>query len=445
MPGPPERVDLFLRRNAITRGFSLGLPRSFTVASDGSRVAFLRSSGPEDPVQSLWTMDVATGDERLVADPRELLGRPESDSGPQHEASAAERARRERVGEVAEGIVAYAGDGPLLRATFTAGGRLFLADLLKGTVRELAVPGAPDDPRLDPTGERIAYVIGGALHLRELVGGHRELAADPDPLITWGLPEFIAAEEMGRFRGHWWSPEGDTLAACRVDDRATHVLYLSDPASPDTAPTPIRYPVAGPRNAVVTLHLFDLESARVDIDWDREAFPYLASVRWSAGAPLTLLVQSRDQRTTRILEVDRASGATSTVLQDEDPDWVELVPGSPTRLDDGTVASTRDADDTRRLCVGDRLMTGPGPGSRDPARRGGRAVRRIGGSDRAPRLAVAPGRRARTSDAACGRAHRDGGRPGARRRLGIARRTAHVGRRAFRRRRARCGEPRGIT
>ncbi len=50
-------------------GFTLGAPRSFRLSPDGETVVFLRSRGGTDPVTCLWALDIATGDERLVADP----------------------------------------------------------------------------------------------------------------------------------------------------------------------------------------------------------------------------------------------------------------------------------------------------------------------------------------------------------------------------------------
>ena len=85
----------------------LGVPRAFRVSPDGARVAYLRTKGGTDPVTCLWVLDVATGQERLAADPRTLAdrgGAGEEDLPPE------ERARRERVREQAGGIVAYATD-----------------------------------------------------------------------------------------------------------------------------------------------------------------------------------------------------------------------------------------------------------------------------------------------------------------------------------------------
>ena len=89
-------TDSFPRQQARTRNFSLGAPRSFQVSPDGGLVAFLRSPGGTDPVTALWALDVATGAERLVADPARLAGF----GGPDDEV---EKARRERVRERSPG------------------------------------------------------------------------------------------------------------------------------------------------------------------------------------------------------------------------------------------------------------------------------------------------------------------------------------------------------
>ena len=65
-------TDSFPRRQARTRRFTLGTPRGVALSPDGTRVAFLRSRGGTDAVTCLWSLDVPTGDERLVADPRTL-------------------------------------------------------------------------------------------------------------------------------------------------------------------------------------------------------------------------------------------------------------------------------------------------------------------------------------------------------------------------------------
>ena len=62
-------TDSFPRQKARTRNFTLGEPRSFHVAADGSRITFLRSPAGDDERNALWTFDVDAGRERLVDRP----------------------------------------------------------------------------------------------------------------------------------------------------------------------------------------------------------------------------------------------------------------------------------------------------------------------------------------------------------------------------------------
>ncbi|KIF72582.1 peptidase S9, partial [Streptomyces sp. AcH 505] len=292
--------------------------------------------------------------ERVAADPELLLG------GAGERLSAQERARRERSREGSAGIVGYAVDGAVELAAFTLSGRLFTAGLRDAAVRELPVPGPVIDPRPAPDGRHVAYVARGALRVIGADGtADRELAGPENGDVTYGLAEFIAAEEMDRSRGYWWSPDSDRLLVARSDTARVNRWWISDPAHPDRAPEQVAYPAAGTPNADVTLFLLGLDGSRTEVVWDRARYPYLARVHWSAaGAPL-LLVQTRDQGSQLYLAVDPASGATQMVHRDEDPAWLELFAGVPAWAPDGRLVRIADEGGARVLVVGDRALTGP--------------------------------------------------------------------------------------
>jgi dipeptidyl-peptidase 4 len=346
-------ADSFPRQYARTQRLTLGEPRDVTVSADGRRVVFLRSRGGDDQVNCLWVADAATGDERLVADPLELLA--DHDELPPEE-----RDRRERQRESAGGITAYATDAAGTVAAFALGGRLFAAGLLSGNARPIDVAGPVVDPRPDPPARRIAYVSGRLLCLAELDGRWRVLAGgdlDEPDTVSWGSADFIAAEEMHRFRGYWWSPDGDTIAVCRVDTAPVQQWHIADPAQPAVEPTTVRYPAAGTDNSEVSLHLFPIDGREpVDVEWDRAALPYLAGVQWTDGG-LIITVQSRDQRRLEVLRVDEHTGACDALFRDHDDAWVELVPGSPRLLDDGRLVVCADRNGARRLLVDGLAVT----------------------------------------------------------------------------------------
>jgi dipeptidyl-peptidase-4 len=345
-------TESFPRQEARTRRFSLGVPRAFRVCPDGTRVVFLRTKGGADPVTCLWALDVASGQERLVADPRTLFDGME-DLPPQ------ERARRERVREQAGGIVAYATDQAVAVAVFALSGHVYAVSLTGADPAYQVATRTPAlDPRPDPAGRRLAYVCDGALRVAGLAGDAADQAvADPRgaPGVTFGLPEFIAAEEMDRHRGYWWAPDGSALLVARVDETPVTRWHIADPAHPERVPAEVAYPAAGTPNADVSLHLARLDGDTVPVEvgltTGPAAFPYLVTAGWQDGHDPLVVVQSRDQRAMRILHVDAATGQTRVLHEDTDPVWLEIVPGVPAWTADGRIVWTRDDQDTRRLVL----------------------------------------------------------------------------------------------
>jgi dipeptidyl-peptidase 4 len=351
-PGRVSR-DPFPRAHARTQRFTLGEPRSFRVAPDGSRVVFLRAPAGDDPTTALWSVDLPEGSERCVADPSQIAAA--TDLPPE------ERVRRERVRETAGGIVSYATDRAVTRAVFTLGGKVHLADLVSGEQRPLPITDVAVDPRLGPAGRRVAYVSDGALRMIDAdEGAPRTIAADDDAEVTWGLAEFIAAEEMGRTRGFWWAPDGERLAVARVDTRGVARWHIADPVDPHRPSQTVAYPAAGTANARVELHLVDLHGGRLQLTWDAEAFPYLVDVVWAGDSPLTLLVQSRDQRRMQVLVADTRTGECDVRWEQTDERWTEIVPGLPRWLPSDRLVHTMDVEDTRRLAVDGKPVTPPG-------------------------------------------------------------------------------------
>jgi dipeptidyl-peptidase-4 len=59
-------MDERLRRFARSRRFLLGRPRDLAFVP--GRLLFLRALAADDPVTGLWSLDIATGAERLLAE-----------------------------------------------------------------------------------------------------------------------------------------------------------------------------------------------------------------------------------------------------------------------------------------------------------------------------------------------------------------------------------------
>lgn len=361
-------TESFPRQQARTRRFTLGVPRAFQVSPDGQRVLFLRSKAGDDPVTCLWELNLASGQERLVADPR-ALGADEENLPPQ------ERARRERVRETAAGIVAFSTDRGATLAVFALSGQVFSVPLggpdPAARLIETRTPAL--DPRVNPSGGLVAYVHEGALRVTSLTTGEDRVIAREDG-VTFGLAEFVAAEEMGRTRGYWWPPDRSGLLIERADESPVRRWHIADPANPGSRPAEVAYPAAGTPNADVSLLLATRtgpDPELTPVRWDRDRFPYLVNVAWDKD--LLIVVQSRDQKTMRLF-----NGLTGeTIREDSDPHWTDVIDGVPAQLADRSVVWTEISEDTRRL-----LVAQPGDlAGAAPVTPPGLQVRRILGTD----------------------------------------------------------------
>lgn len=315
----------FLVQYAETFRFSRGWPRSIKITPNGDAVLYLRS-GPRDAVQNLYEFNPVTGQERVLLTAETIL------QGDAEELSAEELARRERMRSTARGIASYSLSKDGRRILVSLSGGLYVIDRAGGAVRELPDDGGfPLDARFSPDGRYVACVRDGDLYVIEVdSGAQTRLTHRPGEHISYGLSEFIAQEEMGRFAGYWWSPDSRRIAYQATDTSMLETMHIADAMRPDIPPQIWPYPRPGRDNADVRLGVMDVTGGdTIWIDWDRKAYEYLATVRWQENAPLTLVIQNRYQTELVILTADDETGQTQVAHVEKDPAWINLEQDMP--------------------------------------------------------------------------------------------------------------------
>jgi dipeptidyl-peptidase-4 len=322
----------FIRDYAETRGFQLGRPVAPQLTPDGKSVLFLRAAGPRTAKQSVFEFDVASGQTRELLTAEQVLGTGDEALSPE------EKARRERARISVGGFTSLqlSKDGSQILAPLA--GRLFLLERATAKARELPLVGNVLDPRFSPDGRQLAFVRDFDLWTFELATNReRRLTRGGNEAVSHGLAEFVAQEEMSRFTGYWWSPDSKSLLYQASDARAVEVWHLADPFKPDRAPSPQFYPRPGKANVKVRLGVISAKGGRTRwLDWDATKHPYFTHADWHPAGGLTITVQTRDQREVVLLRVNPKTGATSPLLTERDPVWVNLDPKFPQWLKDGS-------------------------------------------------------------------------------------------------------------
>ncbi|MBL8919109.1 MAG: DPP IV N-terminal domain-containing protein [Myxococcaceae bacterium] len=322
----------FLREYAETRRYLAGRPERPKFSPDGKSVFFLRSA-PKDSRQLLYELDVATGKTSELLTPDSLL------QGASETLTAAEKARLERQRVSARGFTSYqlSPDGSKLLVVLS--GKLYLVERATKKVTQLKTgEGACMDPKFSPAGTHVGYVRNHDVHVVDLAKNtEARVTTGGSELKPNGLAEFVAQEEMSRFSGFWFSPDGKHVIFQKTDHTGLERFGIADPMHPEAEADRFFYPRPGKKNADVALAIMPLAGGKpIEVSWDRAAFPYVTTVKWPKAGALSVVVQSREQTKAQLLAIDPKTGRSTVLVTEEDPAWLNINQDVPHWLPDGS-------------------------------------------------------------------------------------------------------------
>jgi dipeptidyl-peptidase-4 len=303
------------------QGPSLRQPR---FSPDGMLVSYLRARDDDPQVFDLWAYDIAAGQHRLLVDSRSLAPSVET-------LSSEEEARRERQRTAAlRGIVEYQWAPDSHALLFPLGGDLYHYDLSKPAneaVRRLTTTESYEtDPQYSPKGRYVSFIRDQDLYAVEIAtGAERRLTTGGGGLISNGVAEFIAQEEMNRDTGYWWSPDESHLAFARVDESPVAELERFEVQAGGFRVLSQRYPAAGAANADVRLGVIALDTGGIAWADLGPTDHYLARVNWfPEGDQILVQRQARDQKRLDLLSFPVTGGSGRLLFSETSDTWVDL-------------------------------------------------------------------------------------------------------------------------
>ena len=287
---------------------------------------------------------MATGKTRELLTPEQLL------KGAEEHLSPEEKARRKRqrvsVGGFTDFHLSADGNWILLGLS----GNLYLVQRETGNaVQAPTRNGVIVDPKFCPNHSPgpISYVRDhDVCIITSDLANELAVTAGGTEKKTHGLAEFVAQEEMHRFTGYWWAPDGQSIAYEEADADGVEMWQVADPIHPDQPAQSFLYPRPGKANVKVRLGIVPKPEFTANglprhektlwVEWDGEKYPYLTDVQWDKEGPMTLVVQNRTQTEFALLQCDPATGKTTALLTETDAAWVNLRHDGPRWLDDGS-------------------------------------------------------------------------------------------------------------
>lgn len=220
-------------------------------------------------------------------------------------------------------------------------GSYFVYDFNDKSLIKIADVGI-QEPSLSPDGSKVAYGYENNIYLFDLKTKQTEqLTFDGEKnRIINGITDWVYEEEFGFVRAFEWSPEGTHIAFLRFDE--TEVPEYSMPIyGEDLYPTlqTFKYPKAGENNAVVSLHLMELEgvkTATIPVD----AY-YIPRIKWKNNPDeLAFQTFNRHQNELVLYEFNKRSGVLSVLHTERDAAYVDVNDNLTFLVDDSFIWSS---------------------------------------------------------------------------------------------------------
>jgi len=325
VPGAARADQLTLERLFAAPDLSGPTLRGAKISPDGRLIAYLKARDDDKDRFDLWAFDIVKRQHRQLVDSRTLAGADQA-------LSAEEEARRERQRTAAlSGIVEYSFAPDSHQLLIPLNGDLYLYDIARKpaeAVRRLTRTGSYEtDARFSPRSHFVSFVRDQNLFVIDLANGtERAVTREGGGLVSFGMAEFIAQEEMDRDTGYWWSPDERRIVVARVDESPVNEVERFEIQANGARVVRQRYPATGTPNARVDLYVADLGAeSRLRLDLGEDHDVYLPRVEWFPDSRgIAVQRQSRDQKTLELLRFDALNGKGQTLLTEHAEHWVPL-------------------------------------------------------------------------------------------------------------------------
>lgn len=185
-----------------------------------------------------------------------------------------------------------------------------------------------DDPQWAPDDRTIAFVHQNDLFAADVATRHlRRLTNSGSALRINGDPDWLYSEEMGVEHAYAWSPDGSRIAYLSFDESPIRPFPIENYLPRVNRVEEQAYPLAGDKNARVSLNIVDVASGRSRLLYDGgPRDEYVLSFTWAPrGNVLLDQIVNRAQTQLRWVAFSSKGGAR-TVVRESDPRFVDVQP-----------------------------------------------------------------------------------------------------------------------
>ena len=183
------------------------------------------------------------------------------------------------------------------------------------------------EPTFSPDSKKIAFVKNNNIYIKYLETNNiLQVTFDgkKNEIIN-GISDWVYEEEFSIVRTFEWNKNSNYIAFMRFDETEVPVFSM-DITGKNLYPTQqvFKYPKAGEKNAAVSLHIYNLESASTK-KIDLGNFEYLPRIKWTNNPNiLSATTLNRHQNNLNLHFINTADFSAKIVLNETDKAYIEI-------------------------------------------------------------------------------------------------------------------------
>lgn len=214
------------------------------------------------------------------------------------------------------------------------------------------------EPTLSPDGKKVAYVQNNNIYIKDLSSQEvNQVTHDGERnRIINGVTDWVYEEEFSVVQAYQWNETGEKIAFLKFDE--TDVPEFSmDVYGQELYPSKVtfKYPKAGEKNSVVSLHMYDVSSNEIsDVNLGNYSDFYIPRIKWTNDpAVLSVQVLNRHQNVLDLIFVNAETKQAKVVLSETDEAYVDVT-DNLTFLEDNRFIWTSEKDGYNHIYIYDK-------------------------------------------------------------------------------------------
>lgn len=183
--------------------------------------------------------------------------------------------------------------------------------------------------KISPDGTKAAYVSRHNLYVEDLATGRiDQLTKDGTRKLINGTFDWAYEEEFGCRDGFRWSPDSKSIAYWQIDAKNIRdFLMINNTDSIYSFTIPVEYPKAGQNPSACKVGVVSLQTKKttwMQVPGDPVQH-YIPRMEWIPGTNRLIIQQlNRKQNTSRLMELQAATGKANTIFTETDKAWVDV-------------------------------------------------------------------------------------------------------------------------